>query len=585
MKRTLLAIVLTVGLAAPALANFTEGQRSFAVGNYKIAYEIWLPLAEKGDRRAQFSVGILYERGYGVTMDKDLAAEWYRRSAEQGYQPAAMALRALPREKSSRKAAPATPKAAAQARPKTAAPKQPKATASKPPAELSERGQIAHVIDGLLAQISGQARNGSLQYGSVDVSESTDGFSYRIENVTFRDAKGGKADIGTITGNIRKDGARYYRITLRVPDTVKGIDSDTHQPFGVRIGKQSGEVVYDRELLTVTDVDMSWRDVGFLDGSDQPVGSIGEISIATDLTEKDGRWSGPMIFQVADMDTTAPDKGQLALGSFRMQIDFDRLDLARYAELSKKTDVAADADDLSARVRDMIGGLAFEIALDKLQAGNGSSETVRFDNLRYRMAFEALDQQYSRITLSYKHAGLSGSGASALAPHTPGEVELSLALERIPIEEVFKVGVTSGLELMLFGQVTSAPKLMGDMRQAMVDAKTELKIDKGALASKTASMAIEGGLSADATAVFGMSGAIDVSILGLDALVAAHKDAVDSKNDSLASALRIVPVLAGIAEPGVDGKAAGYHLDIKPDGQLLLNGKSIAPVIAALFAP
>src|SRR5215471_16620822 len=41
--------------------------------------------AEKGDRTAQFEVGLAYETGSGVGQDHAEAAKWYRRAADQGF--------------------------------------------------------------------------------------------------------------------------------------------------------------------------------------------------------------------------------------------------------------------------------------------------------------------------------------------------------------------------------------------------------------------------------------------------------------------------------------------------------------------
>ena len=40
--------------------------------------------AEKGDARAQFSLGNMYREGEGVPKDATEAVKWYRKSAEQG---------------------------------------------------------------------------------------------------------------------------------------------------------------------------------------------------------------------------------------------------------------------------------------------------------------------------------------------------------------------------------------------------------------------------------------------------------------------------------------------------------------------
>jgi TPR repeat protein len=44
----------------------------------------WRPLAEQGDARAQFDLGLLYENGDGVPRDYAKARQWYEKSAAQG---------------------------------------------------------------------------------------------------------------------------------------------------------------------------------------------------------------------------------------------------------------------------------------------------------------------------------------------------------------------------------------------------------------------------------------------------------------------------------------------------------------------
>ena len=41
--------------------------------------------AEQGQAGAQFSLGVMYDQGYGVTEDDAEALRWYRLAAEQGY--------------------------------------------------------------------------------------------------------------------------------------------------------------------------------------------------------------------------------------------------------------------------------------------------------------------------------------------------------------------------------------------------------------------------------------------------------------------------------------------------------------------
>ncbi len=91
MKRALsltFAIFLTLlalGTDDPARAGADEGWAAYQRGDYPAALREWEPLAVRGDRTAQFNLGLMYEKGRGVTRDMTRAILWYRRSASQGY--------------------------------------------------------------------------------------------------------------------------------------------------------------------------------------------------------------------------------------------------------------------------------------------------------------------------------------------------------------------------------------------------------------------------------------------------------------------------------------------------------------------
>jgi hypothetical protein len=53
--------------------------------DYAIAAKWFRAAADKGNARAQYDLGVLYERGRGVPVDFAAAAEWYRKAAQQQY--------------------------------------------------------------------------------------------------------------------------------------------------------------------------------------------------------------------------------------------------------------------------------------------------------------------------------------------------------------------------------------------------------------------------------------------------------------------------------------------------------------------
>ena len=79
-----LGLVLGLALAGPAAATVREGIIAYARQDYRKAFAILLPLAERGDAQAQTLVGFMFAHGRGVPQNFVAAAAWYRRSSEQG---------------------------------------------------------------------------------------------------------------------------------------------------------------------------------------------------------------------------------------------------------------------------------------------------------------------------------------------------------------------------------------------------------------------------------------------------------------------------------------------------------------------
>jgi TPR repeat protein len=70
--------------AAFAGESLETATKHFAVREYAAAFDLFEPLAERGDGDAQFYLGIMYFYGHGVEKNYWKAGSWYRRSAEQG---------------------------------------------------------------------------------------------------------------------------------------------------------------------------------------------------------------------------------------------------------------------------------------------------------------------------------------------------------------------------------------------------------------------------------------------------------------------------------------------------------------------
>jgi len=81
-----IAIALCMVLAPAALAaNGTDGVAAYDAGDYREALRIFRPLAERGNAEAQYYLGLMYEKGNGVSKDKERMRTWYTRAADGGH--------------------------------------------------------------------------------------------------------------------------------------------------------------------------------------------------------------------------------------------------------------------------------------------------------------------------------------------------------------------------------------------------------------------------------------------------------------------------------------------------------------------
>ncbi len=88
LHRALLVLavaVLALSPAAPSYAqSLQQGVAAFNRRDYRLASQVFIPLAERGDAAAQTYLGYMFETGRGVPRNYTEAAMWYRRAAEQG---------------------------------------------------------------------------------------------------------------------------------------------------------------------------------------------------------------------------------------------------------------------------------------------------------------------------------------------------------------------------------------------------------------------------------------------------------------------------------------------------------------------
>ena len=81
--RTLIALAIASLISTQAWADLRTGLSALERSDYATALKELTPLAENGNREAQFNLGKMYLYGWGVRKNEIEAATWYRKAAEQ----------------------------------------------------------------------------------------------------------------------------------------------------------------------------------------------------------------------------------------------------------------------------------------------------------------------------------------------------------------------------------------------------------------------------------------------------------------------------------------------------------------------
>lgn len=98
IKNIVFALVISFASSSVMAADFDDGVVAFIKGDSATAIKIWKPLAEKGDRDAQYHLGYMFQTGTGVKKDNEKAHYWYTKAAQNGHGKAFVLAKVVERE-------------------------------------------------------------------------------------------------------------------------------------------------------------------------------------------------------------------------------------------------------------------------------------------------------------------------------------------------------------------------------------------------------------------------------------------------------------------------------------------------------
>ena len=97
IKAIVLAIALGLASTAAIADDMERGILAFLKGDNETALQVFRPLAEHGNKEAQYYVGYMYQSGIGVSQNNAEALRWYELAAKQGHDSASVQAKVVSR--------------------------------------------------------------------------------------------------------------------------------------------------------------------------------------------------------------------------------------------------------------------------------------------------------------------------------------------------------------------------------------------------------------------------------------------------------------------------------------------------------
>lgn len=268
------------------------------------------------------------------------------------------------------------------------------------------------------------------------------------------------------------------------------------------------------------------------------------------------------------------DGNDVEMASLDWDFAVERLAIATIVDLAAGffTDEAPSPEAWPSLLGQLVGGIEVKLAMTGTQVVAMGEAPASFDSMGMRLALSALDTPSAAINLEYAHEGFTG------APEVPPEL--------VPRSATFDLGLT-GLPVgaLLAGALESEPDPIQAIMTLAANA-ARLNIRKLSLDMPIGGLQISGiALAEPPTTPDGFPLArltADIEVRNLDAIVNWMAGTVgeDERKNMLAGAA--VFKLAGIEEKRADGAVLHrFAVVATSEGELTVNGKDIAPLLAA----
>jgi hypothetical protein len=481
----------------------------------------------------------------------------------------------------------------------------------KGPDKAKTAAEIKSGVEGQLQKLEGSSAQKVLSHSAVTVTPQDDNaYLVSIEGLKIQPSPEGYLEIGTVTYvTTPKDDKTYEISGLTVPQTMpfKGPDGKERGKLTATTKAFSG--LWSKELAAFTKLDGAFADITATDDRGGDV-RIAGATFTNTMSDKGGgvfdAVANVVLTGFAAKDTSG---GALAIGETRFDGTYDSIKLAdyqaaivKYQELAMKQVALAEQGaaagtatpppsltpeeqkamtDAIAILAGSIKGGDFKIAFKDLKYGDSVGAPFTLGTLNLGTVIDGINQDKATLAFDISHQGLALKMDETSSPldqaALPESGNLSLKVTDIPSKDMAKVladnmpGVASGDPQMAEANAMAMLVALNAVFQA---SGAKIEVAPSQLVSQLMELKADGNFSVTPQAVFGVVGALNVAIRGLDDLVALAQQTPERSDSQQAIGAAGMLQQYSAREQGADGKPVDkFKIEINEGGQVTVNGK------------
>lgn len=463
--------------------------------------------------------------------------------------------------------------------------------------------------------------------GEPTVKVAGDHYDIALPRLSMESSDGVRVELGTILVSVTPKPGTQFAIDVAFPNrfTVQQYDEeedDYQDAATVAIGSQRFKAVWSGALETLLSADAALGDVTATSPKGKGGLSIGSITLVQDL-KQDGAttWSGPSAFSIGNV-TALDDKKQevFKLGGLAMENSYLRADLAKITELQRLSQKVATGGfptvaEVLPLLRGSLGGATMKLRLTGLNATDPSDGTkVSLGQFALRTGIDGLDQEQSTASFGMESRDFSMTPSPAPSNFTPKSAEFQFSLAKLPNAALWQAfaDLLSSVEAEEKAKAAAKPAkgkkgaepppspaaaaaaaageaAMMRALAALNEAGSELRLDKVAVEAPAVSGSATGAVRMAAQAAMGATGGATILLRGIDAAVKALQPAPGKKPDKesqdLLGMLTMVQMMGQMGKDDSGAEVRSYKIDLTEQGQLLLNGADMGPMLGGAAAP